>query len=101
MYVVVKNSGYEWKLGEKGQIGDVRRVHILVENAHRKVEGGYLSHIVTPSPPWSIKGGRGPLLKGIPLRSRVIMSRVLLCSLFSSSSFCEVWGAAVMAARFC
>ena len=45
---------------------DVQRVHMFVRNVNRKVRG-YLSHIVTPSRPWSIKRGRGPLLKGLPI----------------------------------
>ena len=55
---VVKISGYEEMTGRSGQVGDVQHVHI--GNVNRKV-GGDLSHIVTPSSPWTIKRGRGPL----------------------------------------
>ena len=59
-HVVAKISGYEEKTGRSGQVGDVQHVHMYVGNVYRKLRGD-LSLIVTPFPPWPIKGGRGLL----------------------------------------
>ena len=57
----MKISGYKGKTGKSGQLSDVQHVRMYVGNVDRKVKGGKLSHIVKHSPPWPIKGGRGPL----------------------------------------
>ena len=63
---VVKNSGYEWKPGGKGCIGDVRRVHVLVENVHRKVRGIFIPHCNALSS-FVYKRREGSVVKGLPI----------------------------------
>ena len=62
----MKISDHEWKTGKGGRVGDVQHSHIPVRMYIRN-EWEYLSHIVIPSPPWSIKRGRGPLAEGLPI----------------------------------
>mgnify|MGYP000341319640 CR=1 FL=1 len=41
---VVKISGYEEKIGRRGQLGDVQHVHMYVGNVYRKVRGKINQH---------------------------------------------------------
>ena len=51
-----------------GRIGDVRRVHILVRNVHRKVRGLFIPHCNAPSS-LVYKRREGSLVKGLPILS--------------------------------
>ena len=74
------------EIGRKKYFGNVRHAHILVTNVHRKVKGIFIPHynalsslLYKRTEGSLVKGLPILRVKGIPLRSRVISSRVLSC----------------------
>ena len=94
----MKNSGYGLRVGGKDGWMVCNACTCSLEIVHRKVGGIFIPHCNALSS-LAYKRREGSLVeglpilrvKGIPLRSRVITSRVLPCLCFLSSSSCVVW----------
>ena len=83
---VVKISGYGAKTRWNGLVNDLQHVHMYVKKCIYRKSMGYLSHIVTPLHPWTIKGGRGLLWRGYPFWVRRVYHLALGLSFPSSPS---------------